>query len=392
MHRRSNAKGFRRRDTRIRPVPTPTRILLLNDHLGWEGQVHGVARLFELWATHLDRGRFEVRVCILRKASALKDRLEARGVPVDFLGRARYDPTTLASLVRYCRRHRIDVLHVQGYGGATFGRLAGALLRRPVVVHFHDTTPNYPFVQRVADRALRRLTAAFLAVSRTVRDCWAARCGVAASSVQVLYNCVARDEFSPPSAEAMADGRRLLGLRDELPVIGTVTRLFEEKGTRDLLMAVAAMKSRGQDAQVAVVGDGPLREELTRLAGELDLGGRVVFAGYHARVAPLLAAFDVLVNTSWFAEGGCPLPVLEAMAMGKPVVVTDLVEIVNDGIEGWVVPPRRPDVLAERLGRLVTDGQERARMARAAEASAGRFDARLRARELAEVYDRIRRR
>jgi glycosyltransferase involved in cell wall biosynthesis len=371
-------------------VPPPTRILLLNDHLGWEGQVHGVARLFELWATHLDRDRFEVRVCILRAASPLGDRLQAQGVPVDFLGKGRYDPTTLPSLVRYCRRHRVDVLHVQGYGGATFGRMAGAALRRPVIVHFHDTTPNYPLVQRAADRILRGRTAAFLAVSRTVRDCWAARCGVPASSVSVVYNCVSREEFLPPAPQEVAAARRRLGLAGDLPVVGTVTRLFEEKGTRDLLHAVALMKDRGQHAQVAIVGDGPLRPELTRLAGDLGLGDRVAFAGYHAHVAPLLAGFDVLVNTSWFAEGGCPLPVLEAMAMAKALVVTDLVEIVEDGVEGYVIAPRRPDLLAERLGRLVSDGQERERMARAAEASAARFDARQRATELAEIYDGVR--
>ena len=137
------------------PPASALRVLLVNDHLGWDRQIHGVARLFELWASHLDPKRFSVSVLVLRPENALGAMFKERGIPIRFLGRGRYDPTTLVDLVRIIREERVDVLHLQGYGGSTFGRVAAFLTRTPALVHFHDTTPNYPLVQHVADLALR---------------------------------------------------------------------------------------------------------------------------------------------------------------------------------------------------------------------------------------------
>jgi glycosyltransferase involved in cell wall biosynthesis len=100
-----------------------------------------------------------------------------------------------------------------------------------------------------------------------------------------------------------------------------------------------------------------------------------------------LAAMDVFVLTSCFAEGGVPLPVVEAMAMGRPVVVTDLVEIVRDAVNGYVVPPRDPAAIAERVVRLLARPEERRRLAEAGLATAREHDVARYMERLQSVYD-----
>jgi glycosyltransferase involved in cell wall biosynthesis len=364
-------------------------VLLLNDHLGWGNQVHGVTRLFELWARHLDGARYRASVCVLRHQPALAAALLAAGVPVTFLGRGRYDPLTLSSLLRLMRSEGVSLVHAQGYGGATFGRLAGRVARVPVIVHFHDTTPYYPLPQRLADRLLGRLTSRYLAVSETVRAWWAARCGLDPAEVLVLPNCTSLERFRPPTAAEAGEARRALGLADNAPVVGTVTRLFEEKGTRFLLEAIPSVLKARPDTRFVIVGDGPLREALKARAEALEVGGRVVFTGYRADVSRCLAAFDLFVLTSQFAEGGAPLPVLEAMAMEKPVVVTDLVEIVEDGVSGLRVPRRDPVALAKAIVSVLAKPEEAARLAARGHAVARAHDAPAYVERLQAVYDSV---
>jgi glycosyltransferase involved in cell wall biosynthesis len=174
--------------------------------------------------------------------------------------------------------------------------------------------------------------------------------------------------------------------------VGTVTRLFEEKGTRTLLEAAPLLMERHPDLHLVVVGDGPLRGELEALAASLGLAQRVRFTGFLADVAPVLGSYDVFVLTSWFAEGGCPLPVLEAMAMARPLVVTDIVDILRDGEDALVIPPRRPDLLADRVSRLVGDASLRARLVERALQRVAAFDVRPYVRELGALYETLARR
>jgi glycosyltransferase involved in cell wall biosynthesis len=119
------------------------------------------------------------------------------------------------------------------------------------------------------------------------------------------------------------------------------------------------------------------------------VGERVVFTGYRDDVTRSLAAFDLFVLTSHFAEGGVPLPVLEAMAMGKPVIVTDVVEIVEDGVSGLVVPRRDSSALAEAILRLLARPEEASRLGEQGHAVARAHDVPAYVEQLQSVYDSV---
>jgi glycosyltransferase involved in cell wall biosynthesis len=155
--------------------------------------------------------------------------------------------------------------------------------------------------------------------------------------------------------------------RERLRVI-CVGRLSPEKGHIGLLEAFAAVRKRGDDAELVLVGDGPERERIERRIAELGLAGAVILRGRLSEADTLaeIAGSDVLVLAS-FMEG-LPVVLMEAMALGLPVIaprVAGVPELVQDGVHGCLFAPAAWDELAEGLHKLLSDGALRARLSQA---------------------------
>jgi glycosyltransferase involved in cell wall biosynthesis len=167
----------------------------------------------------------------------------------------------------------------------------------------------------------------------------------------------------------------------------TVARLSPEKGLEDLLTAVASAGGAGADLAVELVGDGPDRERLEALAGELGITDRVRFAGFVGTRPDLverLDAADVFVLPS--RSEGLPHSVVEAMARGLPVVASaigGLPELLGEG-SGIIVPPRDPDALAAVLVDLAADRAKLDDLSARSVARVARFEPDAQARELCE--------
>jgi glycosyltransferase involved in cell wall biosynthesis len=172
----------------------------------------------------------------------------------------------------------------------------------------------------------------------------------------------------------------------ERPLVGIVGRLERLKGQELFLRAARHVAERRPDARFAIVGgailgyEGSYPEDLTRLTRELGLGDHVHFAGHQADVYPWLDALDVVVHATPGEPGGVVeafgLVVVEAMALGKPLVATGLggpVEIVEDERSGLLVPPGDPRVMAAAILRLLEDPQLAARLGAEAGRRAGKF-------------------
>jgi len=139
-------------------------------------------------------------------------------------------------------------------------------------------------------------------------------------------------------------------------VIGIVGRLVHQKGHKYLLEAMVRIKARFPGSMLLIVGDGPLKGELTAYARDRGLGKDVIFAGSRMDIPDLLSAMDIFVFPS-FREGlGNAL--LEAMAAGKPIIATDVApmrEIINSEEVGILVPPKDSDALASAIEVLMSD-------------------------------------
>jgi glycosyltransferase involved in cell wall biosynthesis len=280
----------------------------------------------------------------------------ARYVALEHLRRPlhpREDARGLAELVRLFRRERPLIVHANSSKAGVLGRLAAAIARVPVRIF---TVHGWAFAAHRgaaataylwADRLMRPLTTTTICVAESERRAGLRRRTCGADSTVVIHNGVALDGPSRRHA-------------DVRPVtLLSVGRLRAPKDFTTLVRAVAALP----DVRLRIAGDGPDRAALEAEIARLGLWGAIELLGERSDVADLLAGADVFVLSS--DSEGLPMSVLEAMAAGLPVVATavgGLSELVRDGETGRLVPPRRPDALADALGPLVADAALRERL------------------------------
>jgi glycosyltransferase involved in cell wall biosynthesis len=360
------------------------------DHLGWTGsRMHGVKRLFAWMIPRFDRSRFNVSLISLRKRDLSNDTLDELGIDVTYLHRSKFDPATLPALLKEFDRRHAHVVHLHGYGASTFGRLAAAMRRLPVVVHEHANLTDTPWFQKVADKTLAPFTDIAIAVSRSTADFTIKARLIPAERTRVVYLGVPLEEFSRPrSVDEIAAARRALNVPPGTFAIGTVTRLMPSKGNQYLVEAARRVIDAVPSARLYIVGEGELQPELQARADALKLGDRLVFTGFRRDVAEALAALDLVVFPSLWE--GTPLTVLEALAMGKPIVSTDadgLMDVLTSGHDAMMVPRRDANALADAIVRLSGDDAERARLAARARITGAQYDIDLFVKKMERLYE-----
>jgi glycosyltransferase involved in cell wall biosynthesis len=213
--------------------------------------------------------------------------------------------------------------------------------------------------------------------------------GIDRDRITVLHNSV--KPFVAPPLEQVRRVQHSLGLQDEA-VILAVGRLSYEKGIADLLRAAAVLSNtKGvPNFRLVLVGDGPEREALARLASRLGIEGKLTMAGFQRDTKPYYS-IATLMAVSSHTEGS-PNVVLEAMAAGLPIAATavgGIPEILEEGLTGLMVPPRNPDAMASAILRILTDPEMRLRLGAAARLRAeSNFTPEVYKRSLVEFYQK----
>lgn len=317
-------------------------------------------------ALGLDRDRFESLICSTRPSDPRHlETARAEGVEVLELGRrSKVDVWRWRPFVRLLRSGRIDVVHAHKFGSNLWAAVLRPRSRFPVLLaHEHSWSYEGAF-RRLVDRELiGRRADAIVAVSPTDRTRMIELERIPAEKVVFIPNGIPE--------RPVGDGTRVrqdLGLEVSDPVVGTVCGLRPEKELETTLRALGRLAPRRPRLRFVVVGDGPERGRLERLAREL--GVPALFLGHrpNEEMPDLLAAMDVLVCSSRFE--GMPLAVLEWMAAGKAIVasrVGGIPAILEHDREALLVPPRDYAAFADEIARLLDDPLERQRLGEAAQ-------------------------
>jgi glycosyltransferase involved in cell wall biosynthesis len=195
---------------------------------------------------------------------------------------------------------------------------------------------------------------------------YVARCyGIAPRKIRVIHNGVSVERVDRAAAHVGAQSVRSLGPADA-KTVAMVASLTRKKDHGTFLAAASMVSARAPGTRFLAVGDGPLRAALVETANDLGMDGPAVFVGESSDTAGILAGVDVSVLTS--VKEGCSNVILESMAAGRPVVVTDVggnAELVEDGVTGYVVPAGDPEAVARRILDLLGDDDLREAMGRA---------------------------
>lgn len=286
-------------------------------------------------------------------------------------------PVAAVRLARAIARVKADVVVTNSAKAHVYGSLAGRLARRPVVWRIHDTMDSPDFGGSTRKLLLtigRRIPALVLTVSdSTGRPLIAG--GIPRERVTTLYNGIdltaLRAGASPATVEA-----------DGLARVGSVGRLTPLKGHAVVIDAAALLVERGVKARFIIAG-AQAREAPTHLADlraqaeRLGIADRVELISPFGDLAALLSSLDVVVHASVLPDS-LPTTVIEAMALGKPVVATALggvPELIRDTETGFLFPPDDAGAMADAVAEVLAAPERRAAVGEAAYVEAtARFD------------------
>lgn len=332
-----------------------TRVLFVIDQLILGGSELQLVALMR----GLDRQIYEVYFCHFRPNGAEVNDIDLGETTTVCLNRSRrYEPTLLWRLRSLIRDHRIDIVYTVLSTADIWGRIAGVMAGVPAMVCRKGTVlpggdrGNY---EAFFDRLLRSYTACVIANSRVAMEELIQSGRALRGKTAVVYNGTDLRRFAPRSQEVMRDARARLGIDPNAFVVGGVGRLDAEKRWDAVLEAIAGLRDeQPEEIRCVVAGDGPMMSSLRETVSILGLEGRVLLLGRRADVPEVMACMDVVVLAS--EREGIPNVLCEAMAMGKPVIATDVGgvrELVVDEECGLLIEPRNPTELRRAIRRML---------------------------------------
>lgn len=334
-------------------------------HIVEDLKIGGIERVIASIVMGLNRSKYEVEVWCLAQGGEIAQELIGKGFPVVVLGmKSYYNPAQIMALSKLIRRSHIDLIHTHGYFASTFGRLAAILARTPVVVaHMHTTFYGFRKRNILIERSLSYFTDKIVCVSQAVEKFVGEVEGIKEKKTCLLYNGV---EAPSQSERKFHVERTSFGLSENDIVAITVASLTRNKGHRVLIDAIRTISPKYNDLQLLIVGDGPLRDNLSAYAKELQLSSKIVFTGQRNDVDLLLKLADIFILPSMEREG-LGIALIEAMAAGLPVIGTRLggiPEVIEENVNGLLLAPGNSEELAAAIEKLIADPAIREKMGR----------------------------
>jgi len=309
-----------------------------------------------------------------------------------------FDPIHLRKLVGLVKERNIELIHAHLFGPNLYGFLTGKLTGRKVIQTIHGRDCFFPRRRALLYRIMMRRVDHLVAVSESLEAEFRQRTGYKGNRVSTIHNGVCLSRFHQPVEREKK--LQSLGIPAAGKIIGTVGNVKPVKGHDVLIDSLDILcRKGGQDVFLVVAGiieDSVqhLREYKGRLDQKIkDLGleNRVLFLGVREDIPEILQCFDVFVLPS--RSEGLSISLLEAMAASRPVVVTDVGmngKIVQNGFNGFVVPPESPESLSDAIARVLINGDLAVELAKnASETVKHRFSDKKMAADYMSLYKAV---
>jgi glycosyltransferase involved in cell wall biosynthesis len=306
-------------------------------------------------ARKIDRKGFELMV-IGFSDGPVRKRYEDLGVQVLVVRKKKhFDPTLIVKLRKVFREERIDILNPHHYGPFLYSSIAkmGLDVKMVYTEHSRWQLEELSFGENLINRVMIARADAVLAISRQIEDYYLRKLRLKREKVRHIGNGIDLAHFKRKDGQSL---RQSLGIGANERVIGIVANLRPEKNHKLLISAFSRVAEVLKDVKLVLVGTDCMNGEIQKYAIMAKVSDRVLFLGQRDDIPELLSVFDVFCLPS--IHEGLPLTVLEAMAVGVPIVGSDVMginEIIKDGSTGLLFPAGDDEKLAERIIGALTD-------------------------------------
>jgi len=324
-------------------------IVYLIDGLGWGG----AERLMIPILSNINREHFQPRVCVLQNkdGNPVATELQKINIPVDtVLIRHLREVNGLKKIINYLQETNANLLHAQLEFATVFGGVAAKWLGIPAVATLHTLPLQKKNLKlRLHDSLenffLRNFFNPVISVSEETRIAYKHFAKIRDGKSCVIYNGIDLNLFTP-NQQNRASILRKFGIPPDAIVLITVAVLRELKGIQYMIQAMPAMVSAKPNVYYLIIGSGEHAQALQNEAKKSGVGEHIIFAGARTDIPELMPAGDLFVLPT--LTEALPTVLAEAMASGLPILashVGGVPEMVQDGINGRLIPPAQPEIL-----------------------------------------------
>jgi glycosyltransferase involved in cell wall biosynthesis len=282
---------------------------------------------------------------------------------VIFPCRGRLDIRTIGLIRNYISKHQVQILHSHGYKSNVYGLLSTLWTRTRKVTTCHNWTKTTRDLRTYSliDKYFLRHFDCIVTVSDELKAELVKR-GVSGNKVMTIHNGVSVEKFKVGADQG--ELKREFGFPAHYKVVGTVGRLSPEKGLDIFIRAAGSVLKEFPETAFLIVGDGPMKESLSKLIGTMGIGKNVILTGLRNDVERIYSVLDIFVLSS--LNEGLPMVLLEAMAARRPVISTRvgaIAEVVLHGETGLLIQNADSQVLAQTIGFMLKNEDEAGRLA-----------------------------
>jgi glycosyltransferase involved in cell wall biosynthesis len=332
--------------------------------------IGGAEKLVFDLVTMIDKQKFEVLLCSMGtirnniEENICKD-LQEKGIKILVLGKPQRKQRieTILKLRQLLRENHVTILHTHCQSPDIYGKFGAFLARTPLVF---STIHNVKGYHASHEGILKKLTTKYIAISETVKQYGVSDLKIPSGKIEVIYNAVDTRKFTPITVDKNTKLQEL-GVPMGRKIVTVIGSCEERKGHHYLIEAAEQIVKKITDLHFLIVGDTAADLEfvsrMKEMMGAKKLQNRISFTGIRTDIPDILSITDIFVLPSLYE--GLPIALLEAMASSVPVVVTNVgsnPEVVADGINGFIVPPKDSQLLAQRIEELLADPKKANKM------------------------------
>ena len=319
--------------------------------------LHGAENHFLKLTREIDPQKIRTSICLISDGGPLIPDFEALGIPVTLiLKKGRYDFSILWRLRRYLRNGQFDIIHTHLFTANFWGRTAALFLPTILVSSAHNVqSREHAFLSRIEtffDRILTRATDAVFCVTPMVMRSMEKETGLPREKLVTIENGIQCPD--PSDLPSKPQARLLLDIPMAVPCIAVIGRFSTQKNHRTFLSSLLPVREKFPDLLVLFVGEGEREEEIREETKRLGLEETVRFMGQRRDIPVILRALDALIVPSLWE--GLPNVMLEAMAVGTPVIATrvgGIPDVLTDGQTGLLTEPDEKNLTDAMLTGLL---------------------------------------